>query len=308
LREWGQGDIIALQEHLLPTENTKIQWHQAFFNAMQLELEDYADALEFKSEYQLNAEPLRVDAVIIKKRKDVTIEKAFARIFRTDNIMEYKSPEDSASIWDLYKTCAYCFLYASIHKLKADDLTLTIVETKYARDAIKCLQAEFGCRVEEKYPGIYQASGGEEGRLFPPFPVQIIESKRLLPEEAELLRNLRNNLGVKDIEKLLLDVKKHKDPQYLAIYLKTVLLANKTAYREAIKMDDEIFDEIFEGTSLAARWEERGEKRGEERGEERGEKRGEKRMIELLKSGKTPEEIIRMYDEATKLLTATERV
>jgi hypothetical protein len=51
----------------LATENSKIQWHQAFFNAMRLELANYADILEFKSEYQLNTEPLRVDAVIIKR-------------------------------------------------------------------------------------------------------------------------------------------------------------------------------------------------------------------------------------------------
>jgi hypothetical protein len=246
---------------------------------MRLELADYADVLEFKSEYQLNTEPLRVDVVIIKKRKDVVIEKHIAHIFRKDNILEYKSPEDNVSIWDLYKTIAYCYLYASIHKTNVKDLTLTIVETKYAHDVINYLQEEFGCKVEETWAGIYQISGE---KLM--FPVQIIESKRLSPEDAELLRNLRNNLGVEDIEKLLLEIRKHDNRQYLEIYMKTVLLANKRVYKEVLKMGDEEFDAIFEETGWAAKW------------EQRGELRGEQRMIDLLKSGKTPEEIIRMYD------------
>jgi predicted transposase/invertase (TIGR01784 family) len=41
--------------------------------------------------------------------------------------------------------------------------------------------------------------------------------------------------------------------------------------------------------------ERRGEKRGEERGEKRGEKKGENRILELLESGKAPEEILKLY-------------
>jgi hypothetical protein len=42
----------------------KIHWHPAFFQAIQLELADYRDILEFKYEYQLTSEPLRVDTLI----------------------------------------------------------------------------------------------------------------------------------------------------------------------------------------------------------------------------------------------------
>jgi len=37
------------------------------------------------------------------------------------------------------------------------------------------------------------------------------------------------------------------------------------------------------------------EKRGEQKGEKIGEKKGERNIINLLKSGKSPEEIIRKY-------------
>ncbi|MDR0655207.1 MAG: hypothetical protein LBG22_02735, partial [Treponema sp.] len=66
----------------------KLKWHPAFLQALQRELAEYRDVLEFKYEYQLTAEPLRVDLLIIKKPKDLAIDKNIARIFRSDNIVE----------------------------------------------------------------------------------------------------------------------------------------------------------------------------------------------------------------------------
>jgi hypothetical protein len=63
----------------------KIPWHPAFVQALQLELEDYADELEFRSEYQLTSEPLRIDVVVVKKKDGVKIDKNIGRIFRTHN-------------------------------------------------------------------------------------------------------------------------------------------------------------------------------------------------------------------------------
>jgi len=63
-------------------DTTQIAWHPAFIEAIQLELEDYSDVLEFFPEYQLTSEPLRIDCVVIKKPKNVVIKKNIAAIFR----------------------------------------------------------------------------------------------------------------------------------------------------------------------------------------------------------------------------------
>jgi hypothetical protein len=76
----------------------KLQWHPAFFQAIQVELFDYRDYLEFTYEYHLTSEPLRIDLLIIKKKEDVVIHKNIARIFRTDNILEYKSPTSNRTV------------------------------------------------------------------------------------------------------------------------------------------------------------------------------------------------------------------
>jgi hypothetical protein len=44
-----------------------IAWHPAFIEALQMELQEYQDVLEFHPEYQLTSEPLRIDCVVINQ-------------------------------------------------------------------------------------------------------------------------------------------------------------------------------------------------------------------------------------------------
>jgi hypothetical protein len=67
----------------------RFQWHPAFLQALQVELIDYKDSLQFEYEYQLTTAPLRFDLLIIKKLPGLVIDKNIARIFRADNIMEF---------------------------------------------------------------------------------------------------------------------------------------------------------------------------------------------------------------------------
>ena len=74
------------------TNDDKIQWHPAFDAALQIELEDEAEYLEFEPEHLLSKKPMQID-VLVKNEKDVKIKKNIGRIFRQYNIIEYKSPE-----------------------------------------------------------------------------------------------------------------------------------------------------------------------------------------------------------------------
>jgi hypothetical protein len=46
----------------------RVAWHPAFYGALRLELEEYKDALSFKAERQLSAEPLIIDVVIVREQ------------------------------------------------------------------------------------------------------------------------------------------------------------------------------------------------------------------------------------------------
>jgi hypothetical protein len=92
-------------------ETQRIPWHPSFAAALQLELQGYADVLDFNIEYQLTDEPLKIDVLIVKKTQPVAIEKNIGAIFAGHNIIEYKSPKDYLSIDDFYKVKAYTYLY-----------------------------------------------------------------------------------------------------------------------------------------------------------------------------------------------------
>ena len=117
-----------------------IPWHPAFIQALQLELKDYKDVLEFYPEYQLTSEPLRIDCVVIKKIKNVEIKKNIAKVFKTWNILEYKSPDDYTSVEDFYKVYAYACLYASFEKVPVNNLTVSFIGSRYPRELLNHLQ------------------------------------------------------------------------------------------------------------------------------------------------------------------------
>jgi len=43
-------------------KNNKTYWHPAFIEALQAELEEYKDILEFYPEFPLTLEPLKIDS------------------------------------------------------------------------------------------------------------------------------------------------------------------------------------------------------------------------------------------------------
>ncbi|MBQ3027445.1 MAG: hypothetical protein IJD26_00065, partial [Lachnospiraceae bacterium] len=92
-------------------EEKLLQWHSAFYAGLQIELAEEARYLEFENEHMLSSKPMQVDVLIIKKDKDRKIKKNIGRIFRTYNIIEYKSPDDSLSIDDFYKVYGYTCFY-----------------------------------------------------------------------------------------------------------------------------------------------------------------------------------------------------
>ena len=95
----------------------RLQWHPAFYAGLQIELQEDSDNLIFENEHQLGTKPKQIDALIIKKQKDISIKKNIGKIFRGHNIVEYKSPTDYLCIDDYYKG------YASLDELVGNMIT-----------------------------------------------------------------------------------------------------------------------------------------------------------------------------------------
>jgi hypothetical protein len=198
----------------------RIAWHPAFVEALQAELEDYAAILEFHPEYPLNAEPLVMDVLVIKKVADVVIEKNIGAIFRKDNIVEYKSPEDYVSVADFHKVYGYAHFYISLQKIAEKDVTITFVERRHPQKLLKYLQETKGYTIEEPSAGIYRVEGDT-------IPIQIIESKRLAEDDNLWLEGLSNDLDFQKIDRIFSASKTKGKSARLGAYLNVILRANR---------------------------------------------------------------------------------
>lgn len=277
-----------------------IQWHPAFFQAMQMELAEHRNALEFKYEYQLTTEPLRIDLLIIKKPKEYVIDKNIARIFRAENVVEFKSPGDYVSIKDFWKVYAYATLYAAITpQVDLSDMTITFVETRYPKKLIQYLTEERHYTVEQQAPGIYTVSGDY-------IPIQIIESKKLSERDNLWLKSLTNDLEAGAACAILEEGRERLRETSPGAYLEVLLRANPKTFLEVRKMlsGNPTFEEVFTEAGIIPEWIERGIKQGlkqgREQGIEQGIERGREQGIEqgkvevarnLLRKGWTPEGI-----------------
>jgi len=264
---------------------SRISWHPAFVEALQMELREYRDDLEFHPEHPLTSEPLQIDCIVMKKTKDAVIKKNFAAIFRGWNLIEYKSPGDYVSVADFYKVYGYACLYASFERVPITSLTVTFVESRYPQKLLKHLRDERGYVVAETAPGIYTVSGDI-------LPIQVINSRRLPVDENLWLKSLSNRLDTSAFSRISAEVNRQGKAARIAAYLDVVTRANTGTVKEVIKMSDVPLEiaQVLEEVGWTARWEAKGESRGRTEGEEIGRREG---SIEIarnaLAEGATPE-------------------
>jgi len=242
--------------------HSNLQWHPAFFQAMQVELIEYRDYLEFKYEYSLTSQPLRIDLLIIKKPRKIAIDKNIARIFRTDNIVEYKSPEHSLAIKDFLKVYAYANLHAAIDPdVDLSDLTITFVSNRHPGTLLRYLTKIRGYTVKETSPGIYEVIGDY-------IPIQIIETKKLPEKENLWLEMLKEDLNKSKAQIIVDEERKLGRKVNLDAYMDVLIRANPRAFMEVetmAKKRKETFEEVFTEAGLIPEWMERGRVQGVER-------------------------------------------
>jgi hypothetical protein len=226
----------------------RISWHPAFFEAIQMELEEYSQYLQFISEYQLTAEPQRMDVIIIKKSKDIEIKKNIASIFRKDNIVEYKSPDDHISVKDFYHVYGYAGIYQSLKENDIKEITLTFVGSRKPRELLAHLEKERGYEVEEKWPGIYIISGDI-------MPIQIIDNRKLSEDENLWLRDLDNRLKAPEMRRIAAEAQRRGNVTQIRAYLDVITRANKESVQEVMMSDSALtLEKIFKDAGFLDKW------------------------------------------------------
>ena len=239
---------------------TRIAWHSAFVEALQLELEVYGDSLEFYPECPLTSEPLKIDCVVIKKAKELVIEKNIAIMFRDVNLLEYKSHGDYVSVTDFYKVYGYACLYASFERIPITDMTITFVESRQPQKLLDHLKNVREYSVEKTNPGIYTIAGDI-------LPIQVIESRKLSLEENLWLKGLNKQLDPLTVVQIVEEAKRKGKNARIQAFIEAIAKANYRAIKEAINMGKPSLEleKVFEEVGWISKWEARGMTIGEER-------------------------------------------
>jgi hypothetical protein len=187
----------------------EIQWHPAFYAAVSLELRENLEDLELTPEYNLSKQPIRIDLLIRKGSADKPIKNEIGHIMRKYNVIEYKSPSDGMTIDDFAKTLGYAFLLKGlgekVNEIPIQELTVSMFRAGKPVELFEELKS-MGHEIENRFQGIYYITGN----LL--FPVQIVVTSELSPENHSSLRVLTNKAKVEDVTNFLLQTKELATP------------------------------------------------------------------------------------------------
>ena len=181
------------------TKENRMQWHPAFFAALNLEFSKNKDDLEFMQEQPVNELPLRIDALIIKRTHNRKLRNEIGEHFRWYNIVEYKSPEDELSFNTFLKGIAAVYLYKiRQEKTRIESYTLSFVRARKPVGLFEALNRH-GFIVKEAYPGVYYVTGRNI------IPIQIIVTNRLNKQKrfAEAVWEIVAKANEELIEKIM---------------------------------------------------------------------------------------------------------
>lgn len=127
----------------------KIQWHPAFYAAVELEFREDVRELNLTEEYNLSKKPICIDLLIIKEgERDKILKNEIGHIMRKHNVLEYKGPDDELSIDTLYKVIGYACLYKGygkkVNEIPAKELTVSLFREAYPRKLFEELERVSG--------------------------------------------------------------------------------------------------------------------------------------------------------------------
>lgn len=254
-----------------------LQWHQAFYAGIQIELQSYVGKLIFENEHMLGTKPMQIDVLVVKKEPQTKIEKNIGRIFRMHNIIEYKSPDDYLSTNDFYKVYGYCCFYKSDtvieDQIKSDELTITFVCYHYPCTLIRHLEEQRGYQAARQEDGIYYIIGDI-------IPIQLIIVPELTDEKNLWLHSLTNRIRTSEsVRQLVNEYEEHKQSRLYESVMQIIVQSNKTRFQEVDSMCQALYD-LFKD-QLEQMVDQKAEERAKQIAEERAKQIAEERAEQI---------------------------
>lgn len=232
-------------------ENERIQWHEPFYAALELDFHEDKEELTFEREVELGKNPVRMDMLILHNNSEKQLKSELGHIMRRVNIIEYKSPEDGLTIDDFYKAISYALMYKALQKhvnlVPVGDLTVSIFRDTRSQKMIDMLKSE-GYNLKERYPGIIYVAGHI------PVPVQIVSISELPKGCHSALKILKRDAVREEVEAFLEDsisLSESADQENISAVVHSSAKANLDLY-ELIKEENGMRDIIDEWIAAGA--------------------------------------------------------
>ena len=183
--------------------------------------------------------------MVIKKKPGVEIKNEIGHLFKTHNIIEYKSPDDQFNIDNYYKSIAYACLYKAqseyVNEIPIEEVTLSLFYDSKPVRLMNILE-QSGHRIIEKYKGIYYIEGD----------LTLPRKQIIVTEEFEgshcFLKALSRKFTVEDGIELInfADSSLSKgDKEKLDSVLQVSFIANNNVYNR-IKKENTMCEAFFE--------------------------------------------------------------
>lgn len=209
-----------------PPRRRRVNWHEAAACAIEIDLRDYADMLQFLSEYILGKNSYRIDFLVIRKLSGQTIPRNIARIFRTYNLFEFKGLHSSLTVSAYYKVIGYAGLFINqlssmdSKQYSSLDISISFLTFRFPRKLLRHLTEERNLAVEKFSKGIYYIN-------IETFHIQIIVTRELPPDENLYLHCLTNNIrDTSLIRRLADDCAMHQEEDVYRKYLDQLTTAS----------------------------------------------------------------------------------
>ena len=178
-------------------------WHSGFEALLRIEMYQYGNRVQIKSEQLLGENPPRADYLILVEEPGLRMDKAVFRIFRGQNIIEFKNPHDELNERVIRKICGYANFYIGIAEhegdVPANEVTLSIFRAARPEKLFRKLLADGNLAADVEYKGIYYVKGLTD------LPFQIVITSELEGTEYAAYRALTDSAGKLDVEQVILD-------------------------------------------------------------------------------------------------------
>ncbi len=245
----------------------RVDWHKGTVSAIRLELLDFEDILEYKTEYLL-ASPgpgtrhaQRIDLLVIFLRTASPsslprhpLPRSIAAHFRQFNVFEIKGPGDTLGTDSYHKAISYVsqliVLSGETDQYTRRDVTLTLVSFRYPRKLMSHLR---GLKDHDGTPkiSIENVSAGVYHICKETYDTYLIVLKELPPEDYQYMRCLCD--GAKDpglLDSVSRSCHAHPDHEVYDTYFSELLYSVKDKLHPQ-KEDTPMCEAIFEifGTS-----------------------------------------------------------